>query len=200
MPSGHHSYPMVYRLAGKTFFIPECAEHKRVSCVDINRDGEVIGQRTLVRGHPIVDPTLFEAGGKYWLLGNPLDDWDGKLIVLSSSSLDGPWKEASFSPMTIPNCRGAGKIIHRDGSTYWFTQYNEDRYGGGLVVRRIHGINDDGFDQEPVATLLPRRRGRYPMGTHTVSDGTEHYLIDGLRAIIRPSKPLDVLIARLRRR
>ena len=32
------------------------------------------------------------------------------------------------------------------------------------------------------------------MGTHTVAKGDGHYLIDGLRVIFRPTRPLDVLM------
>ena len=200
LPRAHYSYPMVYTVRGKTFIVPECAQHQRVSRIEVSTEGEVLSQNALVEGYRIVDPTLFEADGKFWIFGNPLHNWDGELIVLSAPAMDGPWTEAGFSPMAIPNCRGAGRPIRRNGVNYWLTQHNETRYGGGIVVRKIDKIDDDGLEQEPIAILLPDPKGQYPLGMHTVAHGTDHYLIDGLRIIIRPTRPLDVLISRSRRR
>lgn len=196
----HHSYPMVYTEGDEHLVIPESALSGEVTAMRLNRSGKLLDETTILSGYSLVDPTIFQHDGAYWMFANPLNDFDDKLMVFRGDSLTGPWVETSFSPIAIPNCRGAGKIFERSGRLFWPTQFNSESYGGGLILRRILHLTDREFEHDIASKILPDPRGSRPLGFHSFSKGERHHLVDGLRYRFSPLKLLDVLISRTRRR
>lgn len=196
----HHSYPMVYASEGRIIIIPESAHGDHVSAIQVTEHGEVLDEFPILGGRGFVDPTVFAHDGSFWMFANPLDDFDDKLVVFRGDSLTGPWIETSFSPLTIPDCRGAGKVFERSGSLIWPTQSNRERYGGGVIFRRILSLSDREMKHDVLSTVVPDPRGSRPLGFHSFSKGEQLHLVDGLRYAFSPLKPLNVMIARYRRR
>jgi hypothetical protein len=195
----HYSYPMVHRSEGKYLIIPESAESASVYAITVDSTGCIIGEMTILSGARLVDPTVFFHGGCYWLFANPLDTFDNELRVFRAEAINGPWRETLFSPLWIPNCRGAGNLFQENGTLYWPTQYNSEHYGGGVVLRKIVSITDTQLKHEVVSVILPDPNGSRPNGFHTFSKGQQRHLVDGLRFVFSPLKPINVLLARATR-
>jgi hypothetical protein len=196
----HHSYPMVYRLGDGYLIIPESAGSNRVNAITLDSSGKVIEETAILTGCRLVDPTVFLHKGSYWMFANPLHNFDDELIVFRGDSVVGPWHATALGSLSIPNCRGAGRIFEKDGVLYWPTQYNSHRYGGGVILRRILSLTDTELEHEVVSVILPDPDGSRPLGFHTVCSGEQHYLVDGLSDVFSPLKPVYVLISRARRR
>ena len=196
----HHSYPMVYPHGDAFLVIPESAGCNSVNAISIDRSGKVIDETPILSGMRLVDPTVFSHGGAYWMFANPLDNFDDELVVFRGESVVGPWYATALGPLSIPNCRGAGRIFAKDGILYWPTQYNSDRYGGGVVLRRIISLTETELEHDVAAVIMPDPKGSRPLGFHTVSNGENHYLVDGLAHAFSPIKPLYVLMSRFQRR
>jgi hypothetical protein len=196
----HHSYPMVYAVGDGYLIIPETAGSNRISAISIDIGGKVIEETAILTGCRLVDPTVFFHHGSYWLFANPLHNFDDELIVFHGDSAVGPWHATALRSLAIPNCRGAGRIFEKDGVLYWPTQYNSHRYGGGVILRRILSLTDTELEHEVVSVILPDPDGSRPLGFHTVCNGEQHYLVDGLDYVFSPLKPVNVLISRARRR
>lgn len=195
----HLSYPMVYNFGGERVIIPESAQASGVSVMQIDDRGHVTHESRVLSGLQVVDPTVCFHGGSYWMFANPLDNFDNELVVFEAENVYGPWREASYSPMMISNCRGAGRIFEKHGTLYWPTQYNPERYGGGLILRRIVSLDQDRFQHDVVSVIRPDPEGSWPLGFHSISLGEKHHMVDGLRYVFSPLKPVDVLISRARR-
>jgi hypothetical protein len=196
----HHSYPMVYAFGDGYLIIPESAGSNQVSAISLDSSGKVIEEMAILTGCRLVDPTVFLHKGSYWMFANPLHNYDDELIIFRADSIVGPWHSTALGSLSIPNCRGAGRIFEKDGVLYWPTQYNSYRYGGGVILRRIRSLTDSELQHEVVSVILPDPDGSRPLGFHTVCNGERHYLVDGLTYVFSPLKPAYVLISRARRR
>lgn len=196
----HHSYPMVYKSGEGFLIVPESAECETVKAISMDASGIITGEASILSGRKLVDPTIFSRSGSYWLFANPLHNFDHELVALRSKSILGPWEEAAFSPLSIANSRGAGKIFEMNGHLYWPTQYNSVRYGGGVILRRILSLSSEALEHDIASIILPDSAGSRPLGFHSFSRGDRHHLVDGLRYAFSPLKPLNVLMSRVGRR
>jgi hypothetical protein len=197
----HHSYPMVYAIDDDTYLvIPESAEANHVNAISVDMGGKVKSETAILTGCRLVDPTVFTHNGSHWMFATPLDNFDDELVVFRGDSVVGPWHRTGHGSLAIPNCRGAGRIFEKDGILYWPTQYNSDRYGGGVILRRIVSLTDTELEHEIVSVIMPDPNGSRPLGFHTVCNGEKNYLVDGLAYVFSPLKPAYVLISRGRRR
>jgi hypothetical protein len=196
----HHSYPMVYAHGANFVIIPESAGCGSINAISVDRRGRVVEELPILSGVRLVDPTVFFHDGAYWMFANPLHNFDDELIVFRAKSIIGPWHSTALTSVSIPNCRGAGRIFRKNGVLYWPTQYNSERYGGGVILRRIKLLSEDEFEHDIVSVILPDPGGSRPLGFHTVTNGERYYMVDGLTYAFSPIKLLRVLGSRVRRR
>jgi hypothetical protein len=196
----HHSYPMVYAYGDLLLIIPESADGGSVCAIRLDRGGRAIEETVILSGFHLVDPNVFYHDGSYWMFANPLHNFDDEVTIFFGDSIIGPWHETEHGSLFIPNCRGAGRIFHKDGVLYWPTQLNSERYGGGVILRRINSLSANSFEHDIVSVIRPDPKGSRPLGFHTVTNGERHYLVDGLAYTFSPIKLLHVMISRVRRR
>ncbi len=199
--SKHYSYPQVIRINGKCFIIPESAFDNCIKMLEIDEnENKIVREQILIENCNLVDPTVFYHNQKYWMFANPLNDFNHQLEIFYADTIEGPWTRTSYSPLTIQNCRGAGTVIFENGQMFWFTQYNEKQYGGGIIRRRIIKLDENEFIFETEGRIMPDEQSKYPFGLHTMNIGRSNTLIDGKNYSFQIIKPFRALYFRLFRK
>jgi hypothetical protein len=187
----HLSYPFVFQHEGEYYLIPETAEQH---CIQLYRavrfPFEWKRERVLMKGTAVIDATLVEIGGVWWMFCCNLDDgrqpWS-ELHLFSSESPFGPWTPHPRNPVVadVRHARPAGRIFRRDNSWYRPTQDCSVAYGYALSVRRIEVLNQNEFQESEVARLDPTWEPGL-CGVHTLNASDQLTLIDVRRRVWRP--------------
>lgn len=200
-PGVHASYPFPIRVDGSLFCVPETARAGRVEawrCIELPDRWERV--HTIVEA-PVVDPTMVEWGGRWWMFGTRRDrDANAELWLWSAPAFAGPWEPHALNPVKIDvtSARPAGTPFVRDGMLYRPAQDCSHGYGGAIVVNRIDRLDERCFE-ETVVDRLDLRTDRYAAGNHTVAFGAGLVTIDGKRQIFDLHRSRRELAARLRR-
>ena len=124
-----------------------------------------------MEGVPIIDPTIFQYEGRWWLFGTRADAGDNfKLFGWHADELTGPWRPHSANPLKtdIRSSRPAGPPFVHDGALYRPAQDCSTGYGAAVVVNRVLTLTPDAFEEEIVSRIAPDTGGRYPTGLHTL--------------------------------
>ena len=185
----HLSYPFLIEHDGALHMIPEssCAGDVALyRCTRFPDRWERIA--TLLDGISLSDATVFEDGGRWWMLGTTHDGeggWSDVLAIHSAPSLFGPWTAHDMNPLLVDRttARPAGAAFRRDGRLFRPVQNCSDGYGAALAIAEILQIDDDGFSQVIRHHLAPGRRwpGRK---FHTLNRAGRLEVIDG--SVVRP--------------
>ena len=189
----HLSYPFVFARDGAFWLIPESCEN---GTVDLYRatgfPGGWVKETTLLSGIVASDATLFEHGGRWWMLATVRDampvstgrhargSYSDALHAWSAPDFRGPWTPHAGNPILIDiaSARPAGRIVERDGVLIRPVQDCRRGYGEALSIARIDRLDDGGFTQTVETTL--RAGPRWP-GTslHTLNRTRDLEFIDG---------------------
>ena len=187
----HLSYPCVFVVDGRTYCVPEAYQSGKVPLYC--REGEQWREvHTLFRGRKVVDPTLFQHGGRYWLFYTLQDDGafgNLKLYAHYADDLFGDWQPHALNPLKcdITSSRPAGHVFDVDGVSYRPAQDCSATYGGALVINRVLELAPTRFAEVPVARLTPDPDGPYPDGLHTINAmGSARTVVDGKRFAFDP--------------
>lgn len=184
--SSHLSYPYLLQVGDELLCIPESSEAGDVILYRASDDRRSWAKAaTLMEDVPIIDPTLFQHGGKWWLFGTRADAGDNfKLFGWHADDLTGPWRPHSANPLKtdIRSSRPAGPLFVHEGALYRPAQDCSTGYGAAVVVNRILILTPDAFEEEIVSRIAPDAGGRYPTGLHTLCGVDGRTIIDGSRS------------------
>jgi hypothetical protein len=187
VPRVHLSYPQVFEHEGRVLCIPETQGAREVALYELQRfPDQWVKVATLLTDCMIVDATLFQHGGYWWLagasdpggahLGADLHLWYAKDIL-------GPWTPHAANPVKtdVGSARPAGATFVSDGVLYRPAQDSSQTYGGRVVINRVVALTPETFREEPVSFVAPDAGGPYPDGLHTLSGVGGVTLVDGKR-------------------
>ena len=185
----HLSYPHLVEHAGELWMIPESTNARDVAlyrCTRFPDRWERVA--TLIDDISLSDATVFEEGGRWWMLGTEHDGeggWSDALAIHSAPSLFGPWTAHRNNPVLVDrtSARPAGAVFRRDGRLWRPVQDCSDGYGAALALAEITRLDDEGFAQVVHHRLAPGPRwpGRK---FHTLNRAGRLELIDG--SVVRP--------------
>jgi hypothetical protein len=198
----HASYPFLLEHDGDLLCIPETAHARRVDawrCVQFPDRWE--HRASLLDDVALLDPTIIEWSGRWWLFGTRLDrDPNAELWLWHAPSPLGPWTVHPANPVKIDvrSSRPAGTPFSRDGVLYRPAQDCSRGYGGAVVVNRVVRLDESAFREEPVERLLVGGR-RYAAGTHTLAQRDGLVAVDARRQVIDLHRSRRELLARVRR-
>lgn len=180
----HLSFPYVFRSGGTTYVLPENHKSGKVTLYRFDPGSATLTDGRVLAAAPLLDPSLFEMDGKYFLMGTEGSDnrrlADTRLRIYGSDSLDGP-----FTPVqTIENRkrveRGAGCIFRTDGGS-WIrpTQSCEKRYGECVLLQELKYENGQ-FSERLLSRIEPDEAKPNSYCLHTLNTQDGLCVIDGL--------------------
>ena len=195
--SGHWSYPATISVDGAHFVVPEAVEHGPVQLFRLASDELEAVSGFSVDGVPrLLDPTIVEWQGRFYLFGNRLEEGAGVLRLWSSETLNGNFAEHPGSPVRISpkGSRMAGNILVRGESLWRFGQDLSREYGDGVILFEIERLSAEGYCEAERSRL----KFAEVRGPHTVNFDGGQILFDFYRNRASPLAGLRRLRARLR--
>ncbi|WP_243439284.1 hypothetical protein [Fundidesulfovibrio soli] len=157
----HLSYPNVFEHGGEVYMLPETSQAGQVRLYRATDfPGGWVLDRVLLEGLRAVDATLVEHGGSWWLMANVRGErgssWDELHLYKGASPL-GPFAPHRLNPVVsdVRRARPAGRIARAGGRLVRYGQDCSGWYGRALAVMEITRLDDDGYEERPLARLEP---------------------------------------------
>lgn len=180
----HLSYPFLVESGGELYMVPETAQVNRIEAwrsVEFPHRWE--REKVLIDNIRAVDATFCVEGGRAWMFANVAPEGaclDDELHLFHADHLLGDWTPHPMNPVKSDAraSRPAGRMFRRDGVLHRPAQVCVPRYGAGLVIHRIDRLDPEGFHEELVETILPRRPQGL-LGLHTLNRAGDLCVVDG---------------------
>jgi hypothetical protein len=187
----HLSYPFVFEHEGTLFMVPESSGNRTIDlyrCTDFPGKWELVA--TLMENILATDSTLLQAGGKWWLfanvINNPGESYSEELFLFHAESLTGKWTAHLRNPI-VSDCRRsrpAGPILERDGRLYRPAQDCSVRYGYGIRIHEITHLTETEYSEREVSRIAPTWDPAI-IATHTLSYTPGLTVLDALQPRLR---------------
>lgn len=186
VPGVHLSYPFVFDWRGDTYLIPESVAAARVSLFRArsypNRWEFVCD---LLQGRRVVDTTLHEHLGRWYLFANVSEaggsTWD-ELFLFHADTPLGPFLPHPCNPVVsdVRRARPAGRLFRHAGRLIRPAQDCARNYGRALVFNEVLELDRTHFQERDIGRLAPHW-APHLSGCHTYNalDGVE--VVDGKR-------------------
>lgn len=197
---GHTSYPYLLEVDSDLFCIPESAQAGAVRAWRCDRFPDRWDEHGVLLDEPVVDPTVFAHGGRWWLFGTMRGHGSNTALhAWSAPSWDGPYTPHPLNPIKIDvtGSRPAGTPFCVDGTLYRPAQDCSEGYGRAVVLNRINRLDATTFEEERIG-LLDVDCPAYGTGNHTLSFRSGFVAVDGKRDVRNWHRSRRELVARVR--
>jgi hypothetical protein len=184
----HLSYPFVFEHQGEVYMMPESAQAGRL---DVYRASEFPLRweffRTVMAGVYLVDGTLFEYDGKFWLFAGgrvPSGSSHDELYLFFGPTPFGPFAPHPMNPVVsdVRRARPAGRIF-RDGERIIRpAQDCSGHYGRAVEFREIEVLTETDYAERYAGRMTPAGVGGNSKA-HTYERLGGLWAADGLRRI-----------------
>lgn len=180
----HLSFPYVFRDNASVYVLPEHHKSGKTTLYRYDPDSGVLADGQVLAHAPLIDPCLFEADGRYYLMGTDGSDnrirSDTHLLVYTAVSLAGPYTHLQ----TIVNVRnverGAGSVFRtEDGRLIRPTQSCEKKYGECVLLKELKYENGL-FSEQCLSRIEPDESKPHSHSLHTFNSMGDLCVIDGL--------------------
>lgn len=185
----HLSYPQVFKHNGETYLVPE--SHADLS-VRLYKATDFPSQWTLesklMSGFGVVDPTLFQHDGLWWMFVTSGSN-NSNLNLFFSEQLKSGWQPHPKNPIVRKNrkiARSAGRVIEHDGELVRFAQDGTEYYGVRVFAVNITKLSTTEYEETPNfdKPVVDRTgEGWNAAGMHhvdfVIKDGTWYAITDG---------------------
>jgi len=190
LEAAHHlSYPFVFRWQGETFMLPESSAGRNLVLYRASEFPHRWQPETeLLDGVRVVDATLHEVDGRWWMFANLAGDETptahDELHLFHASSPLGPWTPHRLNPVVSDarSARPAGALFTWRGELYRPAQDCSYHYGHAVALRRVRHLGVEEYHEEPASALQPDWHPRL-LATHTFNRCRGLVVVDGLRRI-----------------
>lgn len=178
----HMAYPYLFKYKNDIYCIPETNENNEATIYKIRSPSNWKKEYTIINGD-VVDPSLIEYNGKWWLFFTRRKN-NSNLYLWYSEDLFGKWKPHK-NPVKkdIGSSRPAGSMFIHEGTLYRPAQNCTLSYGANIVINKVLKISPTEFLEEPILAINPNCNTLN--GVHTLSSFGEITLIDGVRSLGR---------------
>ena len=170
----HLSYPYTFEWNGDRFMIPESIANRTVDLYRaVKAPYEWKFERTLLHDVRLVDATVVEIDGRWWMFAGAVARGGSRgdeLNIYYADSPLGPWCPHRRNPVVsdVRHARPAGRLFQVGGTWYRPAQDCSRRYGWAITLRRIVRLDPREFVEETVSALTPDWHPSL-LGTHTVN-------------------------------
>lgn len=192
----HLSYPCVFLHEGRLFMIPENAGSGRLDlyeCTDL--PGTWTRRRTLIRSVRLVDASLVEWHGLWWMFASllsPPGTRTAELLLLYSAEdpVKGEWREHPRNPILadVSNARPAGAPFIDNGRLYRLAQDGTRGYGWAISVNEVLSLTPTDFVERRLGELRPTWDRRL-CGVHTLNFASDTVVMDVCHYVPRQHVP-----------
>jgi hypothetical protein len=184
----HLSYPFLFTWRGERYMIPESGANSTVDVYRATRfPYEWAPETTLFAGRHLVDVTLQEIDGRWWMFANaPATPevkyeswaWDELHLFYADSPL-GPWHPHPRNPVVsdVRHARPAGRLFQHGGAWYRPAQDCGGSYGRRLAIQRIVRLDVSDYEEVPATTLTSEWQPGLD-GIHTINAAAGLTVID----------------------
>jgi len=194
----HLSYPYVFKFDGSYYLVPEAGK----SCgVRLYRATEFPRKWTLAGvlvPEALVDPCLFQYGGKWWLFACRVPDKRDLtkrfLEVFWADNLLGPWVRHPKSPVATGAsiARPGGRVISFGGKLLRYAQDDYPTYGRQVRALEITRLTPEDYAEREIPLEPPLKasgkgwnaKGMHTVDPHPLADGTWLAVVDGQERIL----------------
>jgi hypothetical protein len=182
--NGHLSYPFILEREGTVYVIPESASMGRVELYRVNEANEALEHVRTLLEEPLVDPTLFEHQGRWWLFGTKPPLTNVALFAFHAEGPFGPFTPHALNPikLDVRSARPAGTPFRHGADLYRPAQDSSVSYGHRIALNCVHELSPTRFREE-VARYIGPIKGPYGQGFHTISAVGDLTLVDGKRYV-----------------
>jgi hypothetical protein len=174
---GHVSYPYTFTDAGRICCAPQMAAEDGVAIHVLGHDGSWNVAHRVLRGHRLVDPTVFHHDGRWWLFGTDVAPRHNSVLrAFHAETIAGPWMPHERNPIKedAASSRPAGRPFAIGGRLFRPAQDCSETYGGAVHVMEVHALSSSTFDESVALRLEADLSWPYP-------DGLHHLVVDGAR-------------------
>lgn len=193
----HLSYPCIFTHEGRVYMVPESADRGTVElyeCMDM--PDKWVRRRTVVSGVQLVDASLVEWRGLWWMfasLKKPAGLRTAELLMLymSENPVTGTWRQHPSNPLLadVTNARPAGAPFVLGEKLYRPAQDGSGGYGWAIALNEVLSLTPDSYLDRRVTTVRPDW-SRAVCGTHTLNRAGNTVVMDACRYMLRdPRRP-----------
>lgn len=191
----HMSYPFTVHDRGSWYMV---AEERSANALNLYRrsSGGAWKRFKQLLPHAVIDPTLFNHGGLWWLFGTSDRSPSSELLIWYAQSLEGDWWPHSKNPvrMDTRNSRPGGTPFLVGDRLYRPTQNCSKTYGGSVIINQIDELTCDSFAEHAVREVFPPVSSPYKEGIHTLSMFGDWTLIDAKTHVLIPRVTLRRIV------
>lgn len=198
----HLSYPFVIDRNGEIFVVPESFLSSKVVLYRLSEDLNTLELKATLLEEPLLDPTIIQYDGLWWLMGTLPPHTNNSLYIYYSKELEGPYTPHQMNPVKsdIRNARPAGTPFIHEGNLYRPAQDSSETYGGRIILNQVVQLDTKDFREIAVKELAPVSGSSYGQGLHTISAvGDGITLIDGKRFVQIKDKKRALLKSKMRK-
>jgi hypothetical protein len=181
----HLSYPFVFRWRGEQWLLPEASASGVLTLYRATAFPHAWERHAeLLSEVPVVDPTLLEHAGRWWLFaglhGRGASN-NSELHLFHADSPLGPFVAHRANPVVVDvrRARPAGRLRREGGVLLRPGQDSASAYGEAVTWSRIERLDPDGYREIPVERVGPEW---WPgsLRTHTIDTTARLEVRDGL--------------------
>jgi len=183
----HLSYPFLFEHDGQLYMLPETKQNNRVELYRCTRfPDQWKFEKTLIDNIRVVDSTLLETNGKWWLFANIQEgdrsSLDTLCLYYADNLLSNRWTPHPLNPIVrnIHSARPAGRIFSSKGSLIRPSQDCSARYGYAINFNRIVTLTETDYVETNKHAFKPPDKGKI-LATHTFNSMGKLTAIDAIQ-------------------
>jgi hypothetical protein len=184
----HLAYPFVFEWKNDVYMIPDSNSKQTVEvyrCSEFPDKWEF--HTVLMSNIKLMDATLHEHNGKWWLFGNVrerdgMSNLDELFLFSADSPLSDQWRPHPCNPIVsdVRCARPAGRLFCHNGHLYRPSQNSSYFYGYGLKINEVITLNDEEYEEKEVSAISPNWDPSI-IGLHTINHTGRLTIIDAQR-------------------
>ena len=179
----HLSYPFVFEWNNDYYMVPETAGNRTIELYRSTAfPFEWKLEKVLMTGVRATDATLAEIDGTWWMFVSIAEhSIPDELYLFSAETPLGPWTPHARNPVKsdVRGSRPAGGLFNWNDELYRPAQDSSGRYGYAISINRITQLDQEGFREEQVSSILPNWNKNL-VATHTISIAGDLTVVDCL--------------------
>jgi hypothetical protein len=179
----HLSYPFTFEWGENLYMIPESVANRSVDLYRaVKPPYEWVHDRVLMEGVSLVDATVVEIDGRWWMFAGSVPRGGARGDELNLYYADtpvGPWTPHRRNPVVsdVRHARPAGRPFKMGAHWYRPAQDCSRRYGYAIALRKIIRLDERELVEETVTRLTPDW-DRSAVATHTINSAAGLTVID----------------------